>query len=945
MKKLFLLLLGTALLGSAGAQAKTVYAYKTWEPDTETPDRGIIAFDPADVQHPTMITHQPNDGVIYGGYYFNYHWFAQVTNKGTQSSIQGFYDVDMTTGERRLIAKGGTKLIDMTYDYTTGTVYGVRTGNKILCTLDPATGSVAQVGQFSNQGQEVYMLAIAADIDGTLYGVSPDGNFFRIDPKTAAVTSVGVLNVKPGFDQTMTFDHNDGTLYWFNNGDHTLYTIDKTTCTATELGSVGLDGGASSLGSMFVPYINSPAGAPDRVTAATATGLPAAVELKWTHPTATVRGEKLTAYSGVRIVRDGATIATLPFGTEALGTAASYTDRDVTAGREYTYEIVPFNAAGDGGVDAVKLSAHVGADRPGMVGDFKVTVGDGCAQLSWTAPTAGAANGVFSPADVTGYQVKRGTRLLATLPADQLSYEDQVSYGKYTYSVAAVSNQGTGIEATAENVLVKPASWIIMSDGEAAVDAGTVYTFYDEGGPSGNYGNSSNYTLTLAPSDQNGVVTVEFKSLDIESYDGLSVYQGRGTAGELVGKFSGTSVPAELRHLESTASDGCLTFAFVSDVMENCAGWEASVTAFTLSSCDLAANALNVPSIAVAGEKTSVAVTVSNKGVSTAKGYTVEILDGTNVVASAQGPDIAPRAAAVTTVEFTPAVEGTVTLAARVRLSGDTDESNDVSEPKSLKVLAAGSAFVDIPVEDPATLYVVPVSFMGFESISETILPSALLAPGKDLQLAAITFPFAECTASYDDVPFTLWVGECTGRTLAATTVPASQLTKVFEGNVSIAGGSAELTFYLDKPYTYTGQDLVYMIHKHKSPTDQSGVTFYGEYDYAGHHADCTRFASNWDEEAEPLDPEANFGYGPSNMRPGARLIFSKTGGGVGDVTVVPAHAVALDGRTLTAAEGARIYNGAGMLTAVLEAGEQITLAPGIYVVATPAGSLKIAVR
>ena len=80
-------------------------------------------------------------------------------------------------------------------------------------------------------------------------------------------------------------------------------------------------------------------------------------------------------------------------------------------------------------------------------------------------------------------------------------------------------------------------------------------------------------------------------------------------------------------------------------------------------------------------------------------------------------------------------------------------------------------------------------------------------------------------------------------------------------------------------------------------------------------------------------------------MRPDARLIFSKTGGGVGDVTVVPAHAVALDGRTLTAAEGARIYNGAGMLTAVLEAGEQITLAPGIYVVATPAGSVKIAVR
>ncbi len=945
MKKLFLLLLGGVLLGSAGSHAKTLYAYKTWEPDTETPDRGIIAIDPSDIQHPTMLTHQPNDGVIYGGYYYNYHWFAQVTAKGTQSSIEGFYDVDLATGERKLIAKGGTKLIDMTYDYTTGRVYGVRTGNRFLCTLDPATGAVSQIGQFSNLGEEVYMLAIAADLDGTLYGVSPDGNLFKINPTTAVVFPVGVLNVKPGFDQTMTFDHNDGTLYWYNNGDHMLYTIDKATATATLLGSVDVDGRSSSLGSLIVPYINAPAGAPDRVTGISAAGLADAVELKWTHPATTVRGEKLTEYSGVRIVRDGTAVATVSCGAEAIGTAASYTDRDVTPGHEYSYEIVPFNTSGDGGVDAVRLKAHVGADRPGKVGDFTVTVGDGCAILSWTAPTAGAANGVFSPADITGYQVRRGTKLLATLGPDQLTYEDKVQYGKYTYSVAAISSQGTGDEATAENVLVKPASWIIMNNGECAVEPGTIYSFYDEGGPNANYGNSSNYTLTLAPSTDDGVVTVEFKSIDIESYDGLSVYQGRGTAGELVGKFSGSSVPSQLVHLESTAPDGCLTFAFVSDVMENYAGWEAEVSAYRLSSCDLAANALTVPSIAVAGEKTAVSVALSNKGAATAKDYTVELLNGDAVIASATGPEVASRAAAVATVEFTPDAEGTLSLTARIRLSGDTDASNDVTGPETLKVLPAGSAFVDISVETPADLYVVPASFMAKESISETILPAEELAPGKGLELSAISFPLNTCTMSYTDVPFTLWVGECSDRTLEESTIPASQLTKAFEGTISITGSTTELVFYLDKSFTYTGQDLVYMLFKRKSDADQSGITFYGEYDYDGRHAKCTRFDSNWSDDGEPLDPEATFGYSAQNMRPGARLIFSKTGGGVGDITIDPSHSITVDGRTVTAAAGARIYNAAGILTAELEAGEYVTLAPGIYIVATPAGSTKIAIR
>jgi PKD repeat protein len=99
--------------------------------------------------------------------------------------------------------------------------------------------------------------------------------------------------------------------------------------------------------------------------------------------------------------------------------------------------------------------------------------------------------------------------------------------------------------------------------------------FYDSGGPSGNYQNNENLTLTFLPSTQGAMITVSFNSFNLESgYDYLKIYNGTSSSAALLGTFSGTSLPGAF-----TASnpDGALTFNFTSDNTVVRAGWTATI--------------------------------------------------------------------------------------------------------------------------------------------------------------------------------------------------------------------------------------------------------------------------------------------------------------------------------------------------------------------------------
>ncbi|MEO5777103.1 MAG: fibronectin type III domain-containing protein [Flavobacterium sp.] len=122
-------------------------------------------------------------------------------------------------------------------------------------------------------------------------------------------------------------------------------------------------------------------------------------------------------------------------------------------------------------------------------------------------------------------------------------------------------------------------------------------TFTDPAGPSANYANNSNYTVTICPSNPGEVVTVTFTSFEVEAqWDALYVYNGSSIAmpqiasgngpanvpGGVAGGFWGTTLPGPFT---STSPDGCLTFVFRSDTAISNPGWIANVTCGLPPSC------------------------------------------------------------------------------------------------------------------------------------------------------------------------------------------------------------------------------------------------------------------------------------------------------------------------------------------------------------------------
>ena len=79
-----------------------------------------------------------------------------------------------------------------------------------------------------------------------------------------------------------------------------------------------------------------------------------------------------------------------------------------------------------------------------------------------------------------------------------MSYTDTPGFGTYTYSIYAVNDMGNGAVSTAAPIIVKPADWIVMTNGEAIVESGKAYHFYDAAGPNAYYPNTQTIRLRYA---------------------------------------------------------------------------------------------------------------------------------------------------------------------------------------------------------------------------------------------------------------------------------------------------------------------------------------------------------------------------------------------------------------------------------------------------------------
>lgn len=883
MKK-FYSFVAMLLCGLASLQAQTtIYAYKTWQPSDPTNcQKGPIKFSSDDPSNVTLIADQSKMGVTYAGTYYNYKWYAQITKIGTQSSVEGLYTIDLNDGTRTLISNKGSQLTDLTYDYTTNTMFAIKNGAEYLSTLNIETGEVTNIAVFKNELDEaIYMLALACDLDGTLYGIASNDILYTIDKATAACTPVGETGVNASFTQSMGFDHNNGVLYWVNAGDYHLYSVNTETGEATDLGAVGANGD-DSVTSVFVPYIHAPKGAPDRVTERNFTISNKDVTISWKNPEITAQGEALTEYTGVKILRNGEELTTITLTSAEIGTVSSYTDKNLADGN-YSYRIVPTNSKGEGGVDTDNLNIIIGPNAPAAPGNFKAEQGDNTAELSWTKPTEGMYGGEFDPNSITKYIITRivGTtsKTIEVNDPNATSYSDAPGFGTFTYKIKAVNNIGEGAEVSANPVLVKPANWIVMMTGETVVDAGKTYKFYDAGGTD-YYPNSQNEVLTIRPSEPNTAVCMKFNTFVMDTYsDTLYVYNGLNTEAPLIGKYSATAVPADLIDLQATNTDGALTFRFVSDIMMREQGWEADVTVVERKENDLKAVALYGNNYPAVNEPAVFTFHIMNNGIKKAEAnsYKVKLLNAAgNTLAESQGVALNSMETAEISLEWTPTTVEKTEVYAVIEASADNDTENNKSNPIAVSVIEEGSKFVRVG-EHTDLLAVNPISFMSDESISQNIYLESEINVEKGF-LQMISFPM-EATTNYINVPLKVWVSTIDKDNLDDSSVPASQMTLVMDGNCPIKSGEKDWVMPFNTPFEYNGGNLLVMVYKKAPGTSAEGIEFYGTYGDYQNDPNWGRFESTWSPD-ESLDPEANFGYSASPMRPDIKMLFTPNNGG-----------------------------------------------------------------
>ena len=159
------------------------------------------------------------------------------------------------------------------------------------------------------------------------------------------------------------------------------------------------------------------------------------------------------------------------------------------------------------------------------------------------------------------------------------SYTDYIVYVRARCSVSDISDWSVGTTFT------------------TAPDYCAGDHFYDTGGPGGNYAANENITTTICPDVPGNTVAAFFNSFNLDTNDVLTVYNGSTTAAPVLGTYTGTNLPPIL---VSTATNGCLTFQFVSNGFTQTAGWDASIQCIVPPTCPNPTN-LTVSSISDTG--------------------------------------------------------------------------------------------------------------------------------------------------------------------------------------------------------------------------------------------------------------------------------------------------------------------------------------------------------
>ena len=826
--------------------SKTLYGFLYYDYDYGT--KGFVSFNTSSTSNLEMFGETSKD-ICAGAYAENtyYAYFTEYDDDYGGYVPVSLSKVDMKTGNAtQIVAINPNKplLDDMTYDYSSQTMYGIRplTGLKsALVKLNLTTGQITDVAPMEQR-----FMTLACTYSGTLYGVSASGNFYQIDKTNGTTTFIGETEEEPYAKQSMEFDHGDNTLYWLcNNSDYQsfLAKVDINTGNLTKIGNLG---DHAQLTGLYIPFDNINAQAPAKITdfqvKPSENGVLSA-NLSWTNPTKNYSGSTLSTINKIEIYRNGTLIHNSTNTTP--GNKVNWTD-NVTVKEIYSYKIVPVNNAGSG--PGSSLSTYIGKDLPGAVSNLTLTAENNTGKLAWTAPVKGLNEGWFDASSLKYKIVRLPDNIVLSENIQGTSYTDITikSQDQYSYQVISVNSEGEGGSATSNVVMIGSGIHVPYYFDFETTDKFQLWTVIDANNDNYKWKidseslTSKNHIAQYAANRNKSAddwmltppihleagknYTVKFKVSSFgENYpENLTVTIGKGVTAESQTKKLAEykriiNKQFELKTIKLTISEtGTYNLGFYCD--SPAGGLFLFVDDFSIEEHgenDLAATAVKGNLYPLQNKKYDYTITVKNVGEVSQNHYTVKLLDNKdNTLASSEFNDsLEPGQEKDFIVSWTPIQTGSISIRGSVEIVSDINQGNNNTAPLAIEVRPEGGIdLIQIGSEKNETNSL-PINFSFKTSASQTIY----LQKELDLEsgiIKKIIYPYSFSRDDIAEKPMKIYLANTFESSLKEDFIPGKSLTLVFDGKISMPKNKKQLEIELTTPFLYSGQNLVVMCER-----------------------------------------------------------------------------------------------------------------------------------
>lgn len=448
---------------------------------------GLYSFDPASapVFQPLCESVAPSaivDGKLYSFYTNNDNPF-DVRHYYMVKDIRSWETIESGELENSFLVPAETA-----QDQINGKVYGQfrENGSIQIACLDPAARTKTVIGIPENS-----YVALGVTSQGVLYGISYEGNLYRIsteDCKETLIGSTGVSLKVEGFQTYMTYsqsgeiDQTTDKFYWASKngkGDSVLYEVSLADASLTKVADLQ----RTVISSMMIPLYLAEDLAPGQVSGARYDFKESALDgtIGFTVPAASYSGEKLSgmvtytvkagdAEVGSGSASPGETVsldATLPKGQSRIVIALSN-----EAGHAYPYSQYHW----------------AGYDEPEQVTGLQLAFDQdkGEASMSWSAPTRGLHSGYMGPLAYNVYRMsKAGTELVAEGISDT-SFAEVLEPGgilkSISYGVEPVNGDMTGARSQTRGFMWGTPNVTPWSEDFASQESFDLWTVEDTNG-------------------------------------------------------------------------------------------------------------------------------------------------------------------------------------------------------------------------------------------------------------------------------------------------------------------------------------------------------------------------------------------------------------------------------------------------------------------------------